>query len=222
MKEARNLKVDLQQRGLTGLALDIDETLSDTGPHWWQHMVKFHAPTGLTMEEVLERYQYIERVPAWQSDAAREYMRQGMESNEFQETIPLLHESNTMVAKLNKVVPVVAYITARPEVVRTGTERWLTAHGFPKAPVILRADKLGHDYIATKNQWKAEVLRELYPEVLGIVDDNPGLPDELAKVGYEGKLFVYGSQMQEIKPQDYRFPVIISPTWDHILDHVTS
>src|SRR3989338_6131112 len=132
------LKNELKEKGITGLALDIDETLSDTGPHWWNHMLKFHRPDDLTQEELLEKYDHIEAVPGWDTKEAVKYINDTLESNEFSETIPLLHESNKMVVELNKIVPIVAYVTARPESVKEGTERWFLNHKFPKAPLILR------------------------------------------------------------------------------------
>src|SRR4030043_1797615 len=107
MEKIIELKNKLKEHGRTGLALDIDETLSDTGPHWWNHMMKFHVPEGLNQKVLLEQYEFIEHVPAWQTEEAKKYITNTLESNEFNETIPLLHESNDMVKKLNAIVPVV-------------------------------------------------------------------------------------------------------------------
>ncbi len=197
MEEMRELKKSLQEQGRTGLALDIDETLSDTGPHWWDHMMKFHVPQGMSYEQLLKEFKFIEDVPEWSTEAAKDHIAKTLESNEFNETIPLLHESNVMVNKLDELIPVVAYITARPDSVRRGTERWLEKHGFPKAPVILRPGKPGYHGLATKNTWKAELLKELYPNVMGIIDDNPGLLDALADIDYQGTVYLYGALWSE-------------------------
>lgn len=212
------LKKKLTEQGLKGLALDIDQTLADTRPHWMDHLMRFHTPENMTREQ-LEEHKFLEHVPAWQTEEAKEFIAKTMESNEFNETIPLLHESSVMVQKLNAIMPIVAYISARPDSVLHGTERWLKRHGFPLAPVILRPGQPGHHGLETKNTWKAAVLRELYPFVQGIVDDHVDLPEALAQVGYKGKVFVYGPQSKEIKPDAYQFPVIVSPSWDHVLDH---
>lgn len=221
-EDVLKLKENLRKQGVTGLALDIDETLSDTGPHWWNHMLKFHRVEGLTYEESLKMYKFIENVPEWQTQEAKDYITTALDSDEFNDAIPLLHESNRMVNKLNAIVPIVAYITARPENIRQATENWLIKHGFPKAPVLLRPVTSTFQGLETKNAWKAEVLKYLYPEVLGIVDDNTGLPSELLKVGYEGKLFLYGKLLKEINPEDYPFPVILSPDWNHVIEHFNS
>lgn len=215
IEQARQLKYKLIKQGIKGLALDIDETLSDTEPHWWNHMYKFITPRSATREELQKRHKYIEHVPDWQSDEARTYINDTLISSNFHETMPLLHESNTMVSKLNQLVPVVGYITARPTEVRGATENWLKKQGFPVAELIMRS---GLD-LETKNEWKAEVLAELYPEIIGIVDDNPDLANALEKLNYKGKLFLYGKQRQEIDPSKYSFEVIVSPSWDHVINH---
>lgn len=216
------LKESLKRAGIQGIALDIDETLSDTGPHWWNLMLKFRAPEGLTYQEFLDKYEFIEHVPIWKTEEAKKHIHDAWNSDEFNEAIPLLHESNKMVHELKIKIPITAYITARPDNVRQGTENWLSKHEFPKAPVILRPVKSGLADLETKNHWKAGVLKYLYPEVIGIVDDNPGLPDELLKEKYEGKLFLYGPQTKEINPKDYSFPVILSPDWNHVIDYFNS
>lgn len=216
------IKKNLKEQGIKGLALDIDETLSDTGPYWWDHMLKFHVPENLTYQELWEKYEFIEHVPSWQTEEAKKYINNALDSNEFNENIPLLHESNKMVQKLNETIPIVAYITARPENVREGTENWLIKHEFPKAPVILRPIKASFRGLETKNSWKASILKFLYSEIIGIIDDNSGLAPELLKERYKGKLFLYGPQTKEINPKDYPFTVIISPDWNYIIEHFNS
>lgn len=216
------LKDNLKKAGIRGIALDIDETLSDTGPHWWNHMIKFHKPDGLTFQEFLNKYEKIEYVPGWQTEEARKHIGDALDSDEFNEAIPLLHESNVMVNKLVNMVPIIAYITARPINVWKGTENWLAKHGFLKAPVILRPTTSSMNDLETKNSWKAGVLKYLYPEIIGIVDDNMGLLSELVKENYEGKLFLYGPQTREINPKDYSFQVILSPDWNHVIDYFSA
>src|SRR3989344_2989303 len=117
-------------------------------------------------------------------------MKELMHSNAFTKTIPLIENSNHTVQKINKIIPVVAYITARPSPVFNGTKSWLNKHGFPSAPIIFRPMHIHH---TKKNLWKARSLKSLYPEVLGIIDDNPGLVRELASVRYRGLLYLYDS-----------------------------
>jgi hypothetical protein len=76
------------------------------------------------------------------------------------------------VDKVTKIVPVLAYITARPRTILNGTMVWLKKYNFPKATIITRVRKVSRE---DPNKWKARVLEFLYPEIQGIVDDNPDL-----------------------------------------------
>lgn len=41
-------------------------------------------------------------------------------------------------------------------------------------------------------KWKAKILAYLYPQVIGIIDDNPDIIDYLPS-SYEGTIFLYGN-----------------------------
>ena len=217
MDEAMKLKSKLKEQGIQGLALDIDETLSDSHPVWFEHLYKFYAPKNMTREEAMEKYfDSIDHFPEWKTEEANAHIRTALHSNEFNENIPLLAESNKMIRELNKIIPVVAYITVRFNTVRTATERWLKTHGFPEKDLVMNSPDVPFE---SSTGWKASILKALYPEVIGIVDDNKKLPNELAKLDYKGKVFLYGRQTKQLNPADYKFELIISPTWDHVLDH---
>ncbi len=79
------------------------------------------------------------------------------------------------------------YITIRPEGVLEGTKNWLKTHSFPLAPVICRPNDIAH---SDGNEWKAKILEKLYPQVLGIIDDNAKLLQFLSP-SYKGKVFLY-------------------------------
>ena len=212
------LKNDLKNRGIKGLALDIDETLSDSNTHWFEHMFKFHKPENFTVDEIIEKYQIIEHVPEpkWQTEEAYEYLNQALHSNKFNEEIPLITDADSIVRKLNKEIPIVAYITARPETIITGTKKWLHKHKFPEAEVVTQSSevKASKDHFILRNSWKSLVLDYLYPEVMGIVDDNVGLAYELKKIGYKGTQYLYGTNTDEFK--GYK-NVIVCPTWQDVL-----
>lgn len=211
------LKAKLKEQGIQGLALDIDETLSDSHPVWFEHLYKFYVPKNMTREEAMEKYfDSIDHFPEWKTEEANAHIRKALHSNEFNEDIPLLAESNKMISELNKIIPVVAYITVRFDAVRPATERWLKTHGFPELEMIMNTPDVPFE---SSSGWKASVLKALYPEVIGIVDDNIKLPDALAKLDYEGKVFLYGKQTRKLDPADYKFELVISPTWDHVIDH---
>lgn len=185
------LKKRLLSKRLRGLALDIDDTLSYTDHHWIEQMsTKFGNPENLTREQVVEKYKWIEAVPYWKSKEAVSLMKKLMHSNSFQETIPLIENANYMVQKINEIVPVVTYITARPSSVARGTISWLRKHSFPAAPIIFQPFRIRHE---VNHYWKANLLKSLYPEVIGIIDDSPSLADELKSIDYRGTFYLYDS-----------------------------
>lgn len=185
---AAELKAILQREGRSGIALDIDETLTPTNLHWFGVLRrKFGNPDGLTDKDILERYRYAQNVPHWQSEEALAFMQQMRESNEMVQELPLLDNAHAVVQRVHQRIPVVAYITARPQSVSEGTRQWLIQHNFPEAPIILKDNAIPNEKAAS---WKAETLMSLYPEVQGIIDDHPRLVHELPK-DYPGFVLMY-------------------------------
>lgn len=196
-----------------GIALDIDETLADTNRFWVQELTKLYGkPPHLEFEEIVRQWRYVEHIPHWQTPEAFAWMDEARTSNVMQERIPLIGNANHVVERVHAIVPIAAYITARPECVREGTVRWLVTLGFPKAPLIMRPTELAHE---SSSKWKAELLAELYPQVRGIVDDNPGLIEHLPE-GYQGTVFLYDH------PEVARsgLNIVLVPTWEHVLPAV--
>jgi hypothetical protein len=209
--EIEKLKAKLQKNGERGIALDIDETLSWTVA-WWveQLQEKFGNPENLTVEELIAKYRYTQNVPYWQTKEALQWMHDHREASEVQEELPLIAGADEYVEKLNEIIPITAYITTRPDSVNVGTYRWLEKHGFPKAPVIARPRYVDH---SLGNMWKADVLQYLQDDVLGIVDDNPGLADNLHK-DYPGTLFLYDNDSH--RRQD-EIDIIPCKDWGSVL-----
>jgi hypothetical protein len=52
--------------------------------------------------------------------------------------LPLVPGAKDGVDSLQRILPIVAYLTVRPENVSANTVRWLTENGFPPAPVVSR------------------------------------------------------------------------------------
>lgn len=218
MDKTKQLKKKLAAENIRGLAIDIDETLSDTNPHWFEHMINFHRPKGMTKEEVIEKYRFVEDVPDWQTEEAKKYMEQTLHSNEFNEAIPLIEGANKAVKELNEIIPIAAYITARPATVRNGTIQWLKKHSFPEAELITRPEDIKiEDFNLNKNRWKAGVLNILYPEIRGIVDDNPILAHELGAINYQGTFYLYGKEGAEFEGHKN---VIVCITWHEVLKSI--
>jgi 5'(3')-deoxyribonucleotidase len=213
-----DLKDKFRSNNVKGLALDIDETLSDTHDYWFEHMFKFHSPKGIAREDILKSHHFIENVPEWQTAEAVAYIEEALHSNDFNESIPLIEGADKAVSEIHKTIPIVAYITARPDSVREGTFKWLNKHGFPVAELITRSENIDlNNYNVGKNAWKAKLLKSLYPEVIGIVDDNVVLAHELEKLNYEGVLYIYGKGSREFAD---RKNIIPCQTWTDVLRHI--
>lgn len=192
----------------SGLALDIDETLAWTVGEWISLLEKkFGKKENLSTKELVEKYQYAQNVPDWQTKEGREYIEELRVSNEVYENLPLIEGAVEFVNKINIVVPISVYLTTRPESVISGTRNWILKNGFPSLPVICRPNS-----IAPKegNKWKAEVLKQTYPKVSGIIDDNQDLLSYLDD-DYQGKVFLYNSTVVPEKVN-----VLVCPTWPKV------
>ena len=195
-KEIVSLKRKLKLAGVKGLALDIDETLSFTIGLMVEKLTeKFGNPENLTAEEIFKKYRHTDKIPYWQDDEAKKILEEIIHSNEIQKELPLIENSNKLVQEINKIIPIVAYITARPTSIISGTRFWLNKHGFPKAPIIAKPRNINRKM---GNKWKAKVLEYLYPQVVGIVDDNSGLTKYFGKK-YKGVIYLYDQTEAERK-----------------------
>ena len=195
-KEIISLKRKLKLAGVTGLALDIDETLSFTIGLMVERLTdKLGSPENLTAKEIFKKYRHTDKIPYWQNDEAKKIINEIIHSNEIQKDLPLIENSNKVVQKINETIPIVAYITVRPKSIISGTRFWLEKHGFPKAPIIAKSRNIDRKL---GNKWKSKVLEYLYPQVVGIVDDNPGLTKYFGKK-YKGVVYLYESVETERK-----------------------
>jgi len=181
---------NISQGTKSGLALDIDETLSWTIGYWVEKMQeKFGNPENLTVKEMVEKYRYSNNIPYWQHAEALEWVSHMIWSDEIQKELPLIEEADLYVNKINEIIPIAAYITARPEKVLNGTKEWLKNHGFPEAPIICKPRTVEHNE-ENNNKWKADVLKQSYPNIIGIIDDNVKLLEFLGD-DYKGTVFLY-------------------------------
>ena len=212
-KEILKLKQNWASQGVQGLALDIDETICWTIGHLVGEMQKlFGNPENLSVEELIAKYRYTKHVPYWQSQTIKKWLDDYRESSKAKEGLPIMKGAKDAVLNIHKIIPVVAYITARPEVVHDGTQKWLDKHGFPKARIVLRPTHVDHD---EGNKWKAQVLHDLHPHILGIIDDNPNLVSYLPK-NYLGKIFVFGGGASASSN------ILNCPTWEDVIEHVSN
>lgn len=197
--EVVNLKKKLKSKGIKGLALDIDETLSFTIGYMIKKLIDgLGNPENLTIEEIIKKYRHTDNIPYWQGPKAEKILESIRNSNKIQTDLPLIKNSESTVNKINMVIPITAYITVRPKKIIAGTKYWLQKNNFPEATLIVKPDNVLRK---DGSMWKAKILEYLYPEVLGIVDDNPDLVKYLSK-SYQGTIFLYDNT--EILNKDIR------------------
>ena len=195
-----------------GLALDIDETLSVTGVFWIEQLITSmgHPDTSLSAEDILHKHWYYgETIGHWDRDEVNRLMRLKCACNDEQRILPLQENANHIVEKISRILPISAYITARPDTVIEGTKDWLAKHGFPERPIIARPAAIPGE---EGNNWKAGVLTELYPVVRGIVDDNPNLISALP-ADYDGTVFLFNHLSYD---HDTTINVIPCKDWESI------
>ncbi|MBI3985034.1 MAG: hypothetical protein HY344_03810 [Candidatus Levybacteria bacterium] len=182
------LKEKLKKSDLHGLALDIDDTLSFTALYWVENLTKkFGNPDNLTASEIINKYKILQRYPHFKNAQAQAWMKKARSTSRVQEFLPLIENSNHIVNKINKIVPIVCYLTIRPERAIEGTRKWLEKHNFPKAPIITRPRYV---HYSKGSLWKVKVLKYLFPYVSGIVDDSYSLIANMPN-DYKGTVFLY-------------------------------
>lgn len=172
-----------------GLALDIDETLSWTLGWWFEEMMElFGNPENLTKKKLIKKYRYSYNVPYWQTKEGKAYIEKRRKDDRVQVELELIEKDvNIIVNQIHEIVPIAAYVTLRPPDVIEGTQEWLDMHNFPKAEIITKPNSVVYE---DGNKWKANLLEKLYPDIIGIVDDNPALVTHLTD-GYKGVVYLY-------------------------------
>lgn len=181
------LKASLINSGCRGLVLDIDETLSATNVAWFRKLEKqFGNPDSRPLKDLIAEYHLAEHVPFWQTEEALEWMQQQRDDPKAQDDLPLVPGAVEGVHALRKVIPIVGYCTVRPVNTDEDTIEWLRENGFPDLPVVAKPVDVP---FSEGNKWKAAALHELWPEVMGIVDDNPMVPSFAGK-DYPGTIYL--------------------------------
>jgi ubiquinone/menaquinone biosynthesis C-methylase UbiE len=211
-----SFKRKLASKGVEGICLDIDDTLSATNFFWAQnHMRNFGNPEGLTAEEIIRKYRYVSNVPYWgNNECAEEWILQNCQSNEGRLHVSPVDGAVEAVERIGKATTLIAYLTGRTEQVVEGTRHWLDQYEFPKLEILTQPSQetLEDMCLSHAHEWKARVLEFLYPEVTGIVEDNIGLIGALSEQ-YEGRVYLY-SHNGSI---DASFDVVCCPTWIDIV-----
>ena len=208
-----SLKKNFELHDIHGIALDIDETLSFTNGSFFEALInKFGDPEELGISGMLSKYKISHDVPYWQVEEVQEYLKFMRRDDETQLSISPISGAMEAVEEIAKHVKCVCYVTARPESARKATEIWLKKHGFPNIPLIMRPHDVDDKHMTI---WKGSVLEYLYPNVSGIIDDNPNFVQNISS-NYKGVLFLYNSTE---KP-DIHIETIVCPTWHDVTKEV--
>ena len=88
-------------------------------------------------------------------------------------------------------------------------------HNFPIRPIIMKPNEQGRE---GHNEWKQQVLVELFPTVQGIIDDNAGLIDALPH-DYQGTIFLFG---HDTYGRDTNINVVACKDWPAVKTHMHS
>lgn len=206
------LKQRLKTKRLQGLALDIDDTLAQSGDQWILRIQKrFGNPENLTVEQVKKKYRYSYNAPYWNSPEIRRWEKNIRYDDSWHRDLPLIKNANHIVNRIHRLAPVVAYLTARPKALLAATRDWLNRHGFPQAEIIYRPKAVR---LPENLAWKAKVLEYLYPQIIGMVDDHPQLAKDLSK-NYKGTLYLYDYHDQAPRGD---IKIIPCRNWQQVLE----
>lgn len=198
----------------SGIALDIDDTLSQTFLYWIEGLQeKFGGLEDLHPEEIVTKYKHTRNVPQWNTPEALEYIVGLCNSDSLQEVIPVVEGASDAIRRVNTIVPIAAYITARPDAVLHGTTQWLKKHGFPDAPLITRPPSVS---VPDGLRWKAKELVSRFPHIQGIIDNDVILAEYLADT-YQGHVFIFShsSVSKNSSPK-----IHACPDWESVVQQV--
>jgi hypothetical protein len=212
-QEIINFKNQLTDTNRSGLVLDIDETLAWTIGYWVSTMQqKFGNPENLSVVDMVAKYRYTQNVPYWQTPEALEWMEAAREDNDLQPLIAPIVAASDTVNQINPIIPIVAYLTTRPQCVVSGTKKWLEIYGFPDVPILARPPEVPSE---VGDKWKSEALNYLYPQVKGIIDDKSAIA-EFLPADYPGVVFLFNNPSTDI----VRPKVIPCPIWPDVYSQV--
>lgn len=214
MHTVDSLKAHLADLGQSGLALDIDDVLCVTGKIWYEGLVQAAGHPGISFEEMVRDYSgRFQQAPAWKDHpAVMEWIQCMINSHDHYACLAPWDKAKERVWDVHALLPIRAYVTMRSLAVIDTTQEWLRMHGFPDAPILSRPLDTHHSKM---HAWKAHALHELHPHLVGIVDDDPHVVEQLP-AAYRGTVFLFGGA------QSPRSDVNIVPcqNWDEVYEHV--
>ncbi len=192
-----------QLNGYSGLAIDIDDSLSETTAAFIERLSQdFPPPTGMhiTVESAKRHYALNGEPIYWGGlPEARLLYKTMAYDPAFHRTFSPMKGAREGIQLLEEAGLVSCYVTARTDDMEQETREWLEEHGFPQKPIMLRDRTIADLHHTT---WKAMVLERLYPIVSGALDDNTGIARHAERLQYRGKFFLFGPGSEEYESQN--------------------
>ena len=210
-KHYATLKEVLVKSDTNGICLDIDDTIAATNVFFARkYNSLFGNPESLSPEEIIAKYRYVTDVPYWQDPIKKNMMEEGFQLGEHIHFSPPISEAREAVLEIDKTIPIALYLTGRPCRFYNPTCAWLDQHEFPQRGIIMKPERnlLEKLKVVEENEWKARLLEFLFPEIVGTIDDNPGIARVISS-DYKGLIFLYSHNGSYPK----RSNVIHCPTW---------
>jgi len=192
-KHYGELKEYLVKSNITSICLDVDDTITTANLFFAERFhVIFSNPEGLSPREFIAKYRYVRNVPYWQDPYKQQAIEECFSSGGYIHLYPPMPKARESVLETDKTIPIVAYLTGRPDRFYQPTITWLEKHGFPKRMVIMEPKQsvLEELCIDDGDEWKAKLLEFLFPEVVGSIDDNIDVVRNLSQ-DYKGLIFLY-------------------------------
>lgn len=215
-QEITNFKKYLTENNLKGIAVDIDDTLSQTKEYLLDYFYRIMGnPENLTIAEFCQKYHLIQDAPYFQTPEALDLINKLTNSSDFFCDLKIIDNSTYCVNEINKIIPIVAYITMRPQATINVSQIWLDQHNFPKAKLIACPNFYSYQSAV---EWKVTILKELYPQVTGIIDDSLGVAKKISG-SYKGKIYLYNVDSYQPRPGIDIIPCL---NWDCVLDKIHS
>lgn len=196
------------------IAVDIDETLCDTRRFWFSELSRlFGAPFHLSTAQLIESFEYTDRVPMWQTREAKAWLSEARCNSEIhrERLEPVVGALQGML-RISQHFDIV-YMTMRPDTIIEATRDWLDSQKFPRGEIVASPACL---FDVERPAWKGRELLARHPGVVGLIDDHPDVIEAISPE-YRGKVFLLG---QEVAPRT-DIDIVPCRDWPAVVEQVS-